>query len=522
VTEKASLPGSARTELTGAEVVGPVRAEDRIVVTLILRRRAEIPIDLVEGPDTVTRNQLAQRHGAHPDDVARVRQELAASGLEVRATDLGMRSITITGPASAMTAVFGAELTVVRSTDPVTGRTVEHRARSGELRVPAALSDVVIAVLGLDDRPQARAHSRVLRAADQPAETIYYLPTELGAIYDFPPDFDGSNQTLAIIELGGGFDPRDLETYFAEIGVPAPSVRVVSVDGAQNSPTGDPSSADGEVELDIEIAGALAPGAELLVYFAPNTDQGFLDALNTAIHAQHTPTAISISWGSSEDKWTPQARTVFDHALADAAALGVTVCVAAGDNGSSDGQANGRVHVDFPASSPHALACGGTRLETDSTGAILSETVWNDGTNGGATGGGVSDVFALPAYQATAGVPGRVGGGTGRGVPDIAAEADPVTGYVVLVDGEWVAVGGTSAVAPLWAALLCRLAQAIGRPLGLVQTRLYAGAKRGQGQPGFRDITVGNNGAYRAGPGWDACTGLGVPDGTALLKRLGG
>ena len=201
-------------------------------------------------------------------------------------------------------------------------------------------------------------------------------------------------------------------------------------------PGQDPNGADGEVELDIEVAGAVAPGATKVVYFAPNTDQGFIDAVTTAVHATPTPTVVSISWGQSEDSWTAQGRTALDQAMADAAALGVTVTVAAGDNGSTDGQNDGANHTDFPASSPHALACGGTSLRANpATGVISSETVWNDGATGGATGGGVSDVFPLPSWQAARGC--RPGAGTGgRGVPDVAGNADPETGYQVLVDGK--------------------------------------------------------------------------------------
>src|SRR6185437_6464905 len=188
-----------------------------------------------------------------------------------------------------------------------------------------------------------------------------------------------------------GFDSADLDTYFGSLQITTPSVEAVGVDGAANTPGQDPNGADGEVMLDIEVAGALAPQAKILVYFAPNTDAGFLDAVSTAAHATPTPAAISISWGQSEDQWTAQARTAFDQALQDAAALGVTTTVAAGDDGSSDRVGDGKAHVDFPASSPHALACGGTRLEANaSTGAVQSETVWNNGTGRGATGGGVS------------------------------------------------------------------------------------------------------------------------------------
>jgi kumamolisin len=230
---------------------------------------------------------------------------------------------------------------------------------------------------------------------------------------------------------------------------------------------------------------------------------------------------VSISWGQSEDQWTAQARTAMDQAFADAAALGVTVCAASGDNGSTDGQTDGRQHADFPASSPHALACGGTHLEATPPTTITAETVWNN-PSGGATGGGVSGTFPVPAFQTSAGVPARAGGGTGRGVPDVAGNADPATGYQILVDGKRSVIGGTSAVAPLWAALICRLAQAAGRKFGLIHTQLYHGAQPGKPQPGFRDITTGGNGAYPAAPGWDACTGLGTPDGTALLQTLTG
>jgi kumamolisin len=211
-----------------------------------------------------------------------------------------------------------------------------------------------------------------------------------------------------------------------------------------------------------------------------------------------------------------------DDAFADAVALGVTVTVAAGDDGSSDRQSDGAVHVDFPASSPHALACGGTRLEVDPSGTVTAETVWNDGGGSGATGGGVSDAFALPDWQEKVDVAGAAGGRSGRGVPDVAAVADPETGYRVRVDGKDTVIGGTSAVAPLWAALVARLVQASGTPMGLAQRVLYAEAGKGAAPAGFRDITSGSNGAYSATPGWDACTGLGVPDGEALRGVIRG
>ena len=217
------------------------------------------------------------------------------------------------------------------------------------------------AVLGLDDRPQAKPHFRVCcanaRASKPKAAT--YSPRQVAELYQFPLDVDGKGQTIGILELGGGYRPADLATYFRSIGVKEPTVLAVSVDQGQNQPT-TADSADGEVLLDIEVAGAVAPGARIVVYFAPNTGRGFQDALTTAIHdATHKPSVISISWGGPESSWTGQSMAALDAAARDAALLGVTVCVAAGDDGSSDGVSDGANHVDFPASSPHVLACGG-------------------------------------------------------------------------------------------------------------------------------------------------------------------
>jgi kumamolisin len=344
---------------------------------------------------------------------------------------------------------------------------------------------------------------------------------QVAEFYQFPANTDGTGQTVGIIELGGGYKEADLSTYFSGLSLAVPSVTAVGVDGGANTPGSD---ADAEVMLDIEVIGGVAPGAAQVVYFGPNTDQGFIDAISEAVHASPTPIAISISWGQSEDQWSGQSRTAMDSVFADGAALGVTVTVAAGDNGASDdpsGQTS--VHCDFPASSPNALACGGTKLiGSTSTYAISSEVVWNElASQEGAGGGGVSDVFPLPSYQASAGVPTSAGGGaTGRGVPDVAGNADPVTGYLVVVDGQSEPIGGTSAVAPLWAGLIARLAQATGQQFGLLQTVLYNGVAAGSAAAGFNDIVIGDNGAYKAGPGWDACTGLGSPNGTELLSIL--
>ncbi len=507
-----TLPGSNRPAVAAADTTGPLDPATTVEATLVLRRRAEVDPSALTGPP-LSRAELAQRYGADPADVEAVRAAVTGAGAEVVSADPASRLVRVRGSAGVLGELFGTSL------QQASAHVAGGRRRSGELSVPAELAGAITAVLGLDDRPQATA--RLVRPAA--AQAVSYTPLQLAAAYDLP-EGDGSGQTIAIVELGGGFGSADLNAYFGGLGLSTPSVTAVGVDGASNVAGKDPDGADGEVLLDIEVAGAIAPGAKQLVYFAPNTDDGFVDAVTKAAHADPAPTAMSISWGQSEDQWSAQGRAALDAALADATLLGVTVTAAAGDNGSTDAQSGQAQHADFPASSPHVLGCGGTALRLAADGSVQSETVWNDGGQGGATGGGVSDTFPVPDWQAHAGVPVRAGTTAkhGRGVPDVAGVADPQTGYRVRVDGTDTVIGGTSAVAPLWAGIVCRLAAALGRPLGLLQPAIYAGASPGHVPPGFRDITSGSNGAYSAKPGWDACTGLGVPVGTALLEYLRG
>ena len=487
------IAGSTRTSV-GA-TLGTIGDDTLVEATILLRRPLERPAP-EEG--ALSTDDFAARCGADPAHAAAVTEALESAGIRVLDRHLPSGRLRVAGGAATVSAFFGTTLEAV---DPSSGHT---RARSGPLSVPEPLGDVVVGVLGLDDRPQAAVRS-TFRATSQ--QGVSYTPLELAAVYGMP-QADGSGQTAAIIELGGGFGKSDLDTYFSSLGLATPHVKAIGVDGATNVPGKDPQGADGEVLLDIEVLGAIAPKAKIDVYFAPNTDAGFVDAIATATHATPTPCSMSISWGQSEDQWTGQALTAMDTAIADAVAMGITVTVAAGDNGSGDNQKPG-AHADFPASSPHALACGGTSLQA-SGGMVTSEVVWNDGGHRGATGGGVSDVFPLPPWQASVGVPEKHKK-SGRGVPDVAANADPQTGYEVLVDGQQAVIGGTSAVAPLWAGLIARLVQLQGKPIGLAQARLYAAATAGHTPAGLRDITSGRNGAYKAGSGWDACTGLGVP-----------
>jgi kumamolisin len=505
------LRGSERVAMTGARVLAPADPTERLEVTVLVRRRARAEFDarvaqLAAGKADapyLSREEFAARNGADPADFAAVRAFAEAQGLTVVLEHAARRTVVLSGTVAQFNAAFKVQLQRMQHD------TCSYRGRTGSIELPNSLQGVVEAVLGLDSRPQAAAHFRIRPAA---SAATSFTPIQVASLYGFPAS-TGAGQCVALIELGGGFRPADLSTYFTGLGVGSPTVTAVSVDHAQNTPTGDANGPDGEVMLDIEVVGAIVPEATVAVYFAPNTDAGFLDAITTAIHdTTNKPSVISISWGGPESTWTSQAMTAMDDAFQAAASMGITVCIASGDNGSSDGVTDGSDHVDFPASSPFALACGGTSLKASSS-AISGEVVWNDGTNGGASGGGVSAFFATPTWQASLSAVTTQGARTPlakRGVPDIAGNADPETGYEVRVDGAASVIGGTSAVAPLWAALLARLNQLSGKPAGLINPKIY------QASAALRDITSGNNGDFAAAAGWDACTGLGSPNGAAL------
>ncbi len=515
-----TFPGTRRPLPRGAKLLSAVPAQERVEFSLLLRRRAPLP---PPAPGSLlSRAQFAEQHGADPADLAAVQEFAREHGLEVLRADAAQRLVRLAGPASAVNAACGIELKNYRRAG---GRV---RCHTAPVSLPEAVAPLVVGVLGLDNRAQARPHFRRAAikpgkpagaepSAAKPAAARPLTPVEVAKLYQFPSELDGTGQCIGILELGGGYRDADLQTYFSGLGLPVPSVTAVSVLAGKNDPDGPTRDANAEVMLDIEVAGAVAPRAKIAVYFAPNTDDGFLQALSTAIHDDtNQPSVVSISWGAAESEWSVQAMSAFDSVCEDAAALGVTILGAAGDNGASDlPQPDGQLHVDFPASSPHVIGCGGTRLET-SGGTIDREVVWN---SDGATGGGVSAVFPLPDYQQNANVPpsANPGGAVGRGVPDLAGNADPNTGYVTRVDGKDTVIGGTSAVSPLLAGLLALVNQGRGQPVGFLYPQLYSLAPRASV---FRDITTGDNNGYTAGPGWDASTGWGSPQGAELLQAL--
>ncbi len=511
-----------RTEIAGSRLAAPAKARElgampkgeRIEISIYLRPRDQHRTEqtMLTGSIDERRRQLAEHRAAsHRDDIRRVEEFISAQGLTVMAVDPARRLIRAAGSSESMMAAFGAQLAMYEQG----GHT--YRARTGTLEVPRDLHGIVESVLGLDGRPVA--NTRIVRPrVAQPASV---KPNELGRLYDFPTGVDGTGVTVALIELGGGFRTGDTTQAFAAMGLKPPRVIAVSVDGGTNDQSGAP--ADGEVALDIQVAGGVAPGAEIAVYFAPNTDAGFTDAISQAAHdSTNKPSVISISWGSAEANWQQQAVTTMNTVLQEAAALGLSVYVAAGDNLAVDGVSDGKAHVDFPASSPYAIGCGGTHITVGGS-AITQETVWNDGSSG--TGGGISDLFDVPAFQANANLPASVNGGRkGRGVPDIAGDAAPASGYVVVVDGQTEVVGGTSAVAPLWAGLTALISQKATKPVGFLPDFLYSSIATNTALTA--QITQGDNKpqgtqvGYPAGPGWNACTGLGRPNGQALFDAL--
>lgn len=503
-SEKAAPPESVHVRATPAKA--------KVTVSIIVKRKEPLKVNQragrTSGPVRISRSEFKKRHSADADALKLVRAFAREFNLHVEADAKSAvrRTIRLTGTAADIQKAFGVEL----NQKTIDG--TEYRVREGGIHLPSSLTGVVEAVLGLDNRPQAKPHFRLSK--NQTAAPASYTPPQVALAYHWPTKASGAGQTIGILELGGGYRQADLTAYFKTLGLAAPGITSVLVDGGKNKPT-NANGSDGEVMLDIEVAASVAPGAKVAVYFAPNTDQGFIDAITTAVHdTTNNPSVLSISWGGPESSWTAQSLKALDAACQSAAALGITITAAAGDDGATDGGTGN--NVDFPASSPHVLACGGTKLDA-SEATIVSEVVWNELANQeGATGGGVSNVFALPAWQANAKVPSPSGKAGGRGVPDVSGDADPATGYTIRVDGQTSVIGGTSAVAPLWAGLVAVANQQLGTKVGFIQPAIYA-AKTAAA---FGDITQGNNGGFSAGPGWDACTGLGSPIAGKLIPLL--
>ncbi|HWK04123.1 MAG TPA: S53 family peptidase [Puia sp.] len=527
------LKGSSRQVRPGAKVLGVAGPDEWIEVTVKLRRKKPLP-ELTGRPTaTLTRAQLEADYGADPADIATVRTVLTGLGLTILKEDPISSSVRVGGTAANIEQVFLVKLFHYSQDNE------NYRGRRGDLHVPAALDGIVVGVFGLDNRRMVkkrrsrRKPASLSLAQTDAASRSWFFPAELATIYSFP-DGNGQGQTVGLLEFGGGYFADDLATFCQNANVPVPAVTAISVN---NTPTNQRDGAEGEVMLDVEVIAGVCPAASIAVYFSTFDENGWISAIDTAVHDTANPlTVLSISWGYAEDAqgaWSTGAIDAISDTLKSAALLGVTICVAAGDDGSDDQVGDGQAHVDFPSSSPYVLAVGGTTLQ-QLTGGGINETAWKDGDglrkdNGGSTGGGVSVHFPRPQWQTVTVASVNPGSIDGRILPDVAADASANTGYWVVVDGQGGASGGTSASAPLWAALIARMNASLGagKQAGYLTPLLYQQGAGGNtlGQAGCRDITQGDNstaaiGGYTAGPGYDAVTGWGVPVGNALLNAL--
>jgi kumamolisin len=433
--------------------------------------------------------------------------------------DLSQRIVVLEATARMLTEILGATLRIYDDGH------CRFRARVGALVVPKDIAPWTRAILGFDQRPVSRPAPR-LRALAGAAAGAGMWPTDIAALYGIPLDRDVSNICVGIIALGGGYLATDLAQALTAMGRAAPRIVDQSVTiGAATSGGAAPATgnqfgggtvSDEEIALDLQILASLLPKARIVVYFAGNTIQSLVGAINQAIFDDvNRPQVLSVSWGSAEMFWSPSARDAMQGVLADAKRLNVTVLFAAGDELATGGLNDGKAHVWFPASSPYALSCGGTQPAAGA--GANEEVVWNDGASG--TGGGVSDVFPVPAYQSGLALPPSVNdGAVRRGVPDVAAAAAGTPGYRIVLNGAVTIKDGTSAVAPLWAGLIAIANAGRERPLGFVNSALYSNANL------FKQIEHGNNRVsgkgYDAGGAWNACTGLGVPKGADLVAVL--
>jgi kumamolisin len=527
------LPGSRRYHRAGAQVLGRADAHEWCDITIKLRRAEELP-EPVAGKAVISRADFQHRYGADTDDVATVESLLSKAGLTIESADVATRNIKAGGPVEAMEKLFQVHLLRLRHGDHF------YRGRVGDIHIPKALDGIVTGVFGLDTRRMTRhRRGRIAKAATPSlppaANRPWFLPQELASIYQFPPG-GGDSQTIGIIELGGQYIASDLAEFAQITGLGVPP-KVVTIEVEKLSPQ-DRNDADaiGECMLDVEVVAGVCPRSTLAVYFSNFTEKGWVDALDAALHDMaNKPSVLSISYGLAEGTniWTGQAMQAVNDTLKEAAALGVPVCIAAGDDGSDDQVGDGAAHVDFPSSSQFVLCVGGTALKK-SNGSGFSETTWFDGDGlradgGGSTGGGVSEVIDRPTWQKNIAITSvNPSAPAGRCVPDVAANAAGSTGYFMVSQGNPQVSGGTSAAAPLWAALLARL-MANGKTLGFFTPLLYQANAKTAGEPlgaaALTDITAGGNatapaGGYTAAVGFDAVTGWGSPNGAQLMKLL--
>jgi kumamolisin len=538
--QNVALPNSTHTLPPGSIVQRKTSPNQWIEVTLGVARKEKLPtLAALENKKPrdrkyMTRDELEKKYGSSDSAVEKITAYAKKHNLQITRSEPGSARMRLAGTVEDISNAFG--VTLFDYHQPQLGNFHGH---TGPVSVPEELKGAVTGVFGFNNHRHLRRHPATAEvtvltpmAAASSTRQPWFEPPELAAIYNFP-NANGQGQCIGLLEFGGGVETASITAYFQKLGITPPNVTPISVDNVPSDPTSDPDST-GEVMLDIEVAGALAPKANIAVYFSTFDEKGLIDAISAVVADKtNDPTVVSISWGWDENQpfqnsilWTPAAIDHIGESFLAAAQLGITVCVSTGDDGSEAQMQDGRAHVNYPATDPSVLAVGGTTLHKTASAkpAIASEVVWNDGPGNG-TGGGISDYIPVPAWQQGI-VPTSINPGNfaGRGIPDVAANADPDTGYLTYSGGKFSIVGGTSAAAPLWGALIALCNQQLGARVGNFNTLLYSSIGPGKV---LHDITKGNNdtdgllnGKFAAGPGWDACSGWGTPDGQGLLNAL--
>ena len=493
----------------------PLNVDQQLSITVVVRRPTYNGMTIKDHADgiisgthsTLSYTEFRDMFGATDADLDAVANFATAHSLTVEHRYRSGANLILTGTAGAFNSAFSISLNQVVTTD----RT--YHTYDGELVIPLELKDIVEQVLGLDTSVVFThcATPYDPNAVGSPS-SVPLTPQQVATAYNFPAN-NGAGTCVAIIELAGGYTQQNLTSSFSRIGI-TPNPTVVNAYGT-NSPGSD---SDFETMLDIYVIGGIVPKATIAMYFGNVYAPGFYNAVAAAVNDNiYSPKVISISWGGIESSG------YMDDLFISARLKGITVTVATGDFGSK-ASANTNVYtVQYPASSPYVLACGGTTLQLNPNGTIANEFVWNGGSQGSA--GGVSTLYSVPTWQT--GLTSKkyptptVATLTSRGIPDVAGNGDPYTGYEFYLglSNTLSQYGGTSAVAPLYAALFARIVALGGHEVGFINSVLYANPQV------FQDITVGNNACpapqgYSATPGWDACTGLGSPNGQAILNLL--
>lgn len=525
-TDTSSLANLSAAEHSIARFASrsPLEPATSMEVSIMLKSRAsDLRIDrtlarIAEGrQQPLSDAQFAKDFSARPESLAAVKGFAFTNGLTVKDANLNSGRVVLSGTSEQLSRAFGTRISQFQLPDGL-----KFFAPEKPIAMPAALDLHVSGVLGLNNRFQAHPnfikHALPPLAVPDAGGRRPFLPNEVADAYNFPKQSMGEGQAVAIIQLGGGLDRVDNAKYYLQHGLKEPKINVIEVGDAKSKPG---HAFDSEVMLDSQVIGAVAPGATQNIVFAANSERGFADAILRATFPEKGEipnNVISISWGLHENGWSRDGINGMHSAFKKAALKGISVFASAGDDGVRDRVNNGKFNAHYPGSDPNVTSAGGTRLIVDGSGRRVDEVVWNNNRQVDAGGGGVSEIFPLPDYQKGVGVPLNANTGKpGRGYPDVSGNADPVTGYIIRVHGAEEVTGGTSAVAPLYAALMLRINGALGRNVsGPLNPWLYENRNKGF----FNDIIAGDNGGYKAVPGWDAASGLGSINGTKLLDIL--